>query len=129
MKNLLRETFSHHKAGRQLAWSQPPFKRFTCRAPSNLLTIIFSITLSFGKQCTTTKEREATAMERNGKTPLIYMPLRNCNCISLSCAKVYCVWLSNGKMEQRRDELAAEPPKLLSVWWSALTGGCLLSQT
>lgn len=57
------------------------------------------------------------------KTLLIYMPLSNWDCILLSCAIVYCVWLSNEKKEQRRDELAAEPSKLLSVhWWlSALT--------
>lgn len=47
MKNLLRETFSHHQAGRQLAWSQPPLNSedLLVIASPNLI-IIFSITLS-----------------------------------------------------------------------------------
>lgn len=32
-------------------------------------------------------------------------------------------------MEQKKDELAAEPSKLRSVWWLASSGGCLLAQT
>lgn len=43
---------------------------------------------------------------------------------SLLCLAVK---LKNG--EQRRDELAAEPSELLSVWWPASSGGCLLPQT
>lgn len=65
MENLLRETFSHHKAGRDLAWSQPPLNSedlLVITAP-NLLIIIFPITLSSRKQETTTKGRE----ERDGE--------------------------------------------------------------
>lgn len=59
MKNLLRETFSHHRAGRQLAWPQPPVdtEDLLVVAPPNLLIIIFSITLSSQKEGMTTEGR------------------------------------------------------------------------
>lgn len=50
----------------------------------------------------TSKEREVeSGWREKRKTPQIYMPLRNWDCISLSCAIVYCAWLSNGKKWNR----------------------------
>lgn len=130
-KTCLRETFSHHQTGRQLAQSQPPLNSEDLLVvappkPPHYHLFYHSI---FPKARHDNQRRGGEGMDRKGKTPLIYMPLRNWNSISLSCAIVYCVWLSNEKMEQRKDELVAEPSKLLSVWWPASTGGCLLSQT
>lgn len=63
------------------------------RLQTSLLSSFLSLYLQ-EKQGTTAKGREERGMERKGKTPLIYMPLRNRDCISLSCAIVYCVSLS-----------------------------------
>lgn len=99
-KTCLRETFSHHQAGRQLARSQPPLNSedlLVVAPPKPPHYHIFYHSIFPKARHDNQREGGERGMDRKGKTPLIYMPLRNWNCISLSCAIVYCVWLSNGK--------------------------------
>lgn len=67
MENLLRETFSYHKAGRHLASSQLPLSSDDLLAvpPPNFLIIIFPVIPSSPKQETTTK-REGRNGRRDG---------------------------------------------------------------
>lgn len=93
-----RETFSHHQARRQLAVSQPPISSqdLLVVGPPNLI-IVVSIALSSCKHSTTTRGGKKKRIESRRRETRIYMPLGNLYGISLSCAIVYCVWLSNEK--------------------------------
>lgn len=75
-------------------------RRFTCYWASKPphYNLFYRFIVFPQKQGRTTKEREEeTGWREMRKTPQIYMPLRNWGCISLSCAVVYCAWLSNEK--------------------------------
>lgn len=129
MKNMLRETFSHHQGGRQLAWSQP------LSTPSELPHYhLFCHSIFRKARRDNQREGSKRGMGRRRQTPLIYVPLRNRDCISLSCAIVYCVWLSDEKngTEERWAGCRAVRAALCVVacqhWWlSALTN--LVTQT
>lgn len=133
----MKETFSHWRARRHLAWSHPPFSSedLLVVVPLNLLIIIFPITLSFRQQRTTTQRRDETGTERQRRKSLIYIPLRNWDCISLFRATDYCVWqqkkvkkkIKNGSEKEWAGSWAIKAP--LCVWRQANTGDCLPFQT
>lgn len=101
-----------------LAWSQPPLNSDLLVVTTPNLPHYHLFYQSVFPKARHDKQREGKERggEKGGKTPLIYFPLRKWHCVSLSYAIVYCVWLSDEKkMERRKDELAAEPSKLLRV--------------
>lgn len=104
----MRETFSHHQVQWHLAWPQPPFnsKDLLVVVPLNRLIIILSITLSSRQQMTTTIGGKRQGRSSGGAKTLIYIPLRNWDCISLLWAAVYCVWLSNGGKKWNREGMS-----------------------
>lgn len=65
MENLLRESFSHHIEGRQLACSQPYLNSVDLLVvtPPNLLLIIFSVILLSRKQGKTSDESDGEKKE------------------------------------------------------------------
>lgn len=83
------------------SWSGPnpsQLRRFTCRCASKPPHYhLFYHSVFLKARHDDQREEWERGMDRKGKTPLIYMPLGNRDCISLSCAIVYCVWLSNEK--------------------------------
>lgn len=83
----MKETFSHRRARRHLAWSHPPFNSedLLVVAPLNLLIIIFPITLSSQQQRTTAKgEMRRRWRDRGGKVSFTYL-------LETEIASHYCV--------------------------------------
>lgn len=91
-----------------VAWPQPPFSAedLLVGVPPNLLIIIFPITLSSWQQSTATIGGKRQGWSNRGGKTLIYIPLRNWDCISLLWAVVYCVWLSNGGKKWSREGMS-----------------------
>lgn len=84
---------------REDSWPRPsPLSAHKIYLSLGLQTSLSSfLSLSSCKHSTTTRGGKKKRIESRRRETLIYMPLGNLYGISLSCAIVYCVWLSNEK--------------------------------